>query len=207
MDKNYIYKKANLNNRLGFGKKNAVLVIDLIKGFTEKCYPLGCDLKNVIEATNKIIGISREKEIPVIFAVISYNPNTLDGGIWIRKAPAQGEFVEGSELVKIDPRVDFQPDKDTVLIKKYASCFFGTSLASTLNALRIDTLVLTGVSTSGCVRATAVDAMQYGFIPVIPREAVGDRVSEPHEASLFDIDAKYGDVVSLEETIGRLKSC
>jgi len=205
MDQSKIYERARLNNKLGFGKKPALIIVDLINGFTNPQMPLGSDLSNVIDATNKIIEQCRVKDVPVIFATIAFNPNKLDGGLWVKKAPAQGEFVFGSDLIKVDERMDYQPEKDTYLIKKYASCFAGTDLAATLSALGTDTVIITGATTSGCVRATAVDALQNGFIPIVPKQAVGDRAQGPHEASLFDINAKYGDVVDLDDVINYLK--
>lgn len=206
MDKTKIYEKARLNNRLGFGKRPALVVVDLVKGFTNPELPLGSDLRGVIQAVNSLVSAARSKKIPIIYSTIAYNPNRFDGGIWVKKAPAQAEFVIGSDLVEVDPHLDHRPQEDTYLVKKYASCFFGTDLAAMLTAAGVDTVILCGATTSGCVRATAVDAMQNGFIPIVPREAVGDRAEEPHVASLFDINAKYGDVVGLDEVLSYVRN-
>ena len=128
-----------------------------------------------------------------------------DAGIWALKQSGARTLTAGSEAVKVDPRLGMQP-KDIVLMKKYASCFFGTDLVPRLNSRRIDTLIITGCTTRGCVRATAVDAVQNGFRPMVVREAVGDRSVAAHEQSLFDLNAKYADVVSLDETLQYLKT-
>jgi nicotinamidase-related amidase len=110
-----------------------------------------------------------------------------------------------SDGVEIDPRLDFRKS-DSLLVKKYASCFFGTDLVSRLLSRRIDTVIIVGCTTSGCVRATAVDAVQTGLRPMVVREAVGDRSAAAHEQSLFDLDAKYADVVTLEETLQYMRT-
>ena len=134
-----------------------------------------------------------------------YHPSGSDGGLFVRKVPTLRRMVEGEPLADIVPELPPGPD-DVILIKQYASSFFGTSLAAMLTAQGVDTLIITGCSTSGCVRATAVDAMQNGFRPIVPRECVGDRHDGPHEANLFDINAKYGDVVSLTDVMSRLEA-
>lgn len=206
MDKKQVYEKARLGASLGYGPSPAIVVIDLVRGFTNPEYPLGSDLSETIRETNRLIEQARTKKVPIVFTTIAYNPNLKDGGLWVKKAPAQGEFVFGSPLVAVDERMNFDAGTDTLLVKKYASAFFGTDLASQLTAQRIDTLIVCGATTSGCVRATVVDAMQNGFYPVVPKQAVGDRAAEPHAASLFDIQAKYGDVVDIDNTLSYLKT-
>ena len=143
------------------------------------------------------------KSLPVIYTRVLYHRNGSDGGLFVRKVPALRRMVEGEPLADIVPELPPGPD-DVILIKQYASAFFGTSLAAMLTTQGVDTLIITGCSTSGCVRATAVDAMQHGFRPIVPRECVGDRHDAPHEANLFDINAKYGDVVPLAEVMAAL---
>jgi maleamate amidohydrolase len=128
-----------------------------------------------------------------------------DAGIWTLKQKGSVTLRTGSDGVGLDPRLDFRKG-DSLLEKKYASCFFGTDLVPRLNTYRIDTLVIAGCTTSGCVRATAVDALQNGFRPMIVREAVGDRSKPAHDQSLFDLQAKYADVVSLDETVTYLST-
>lgn len=197
------YEKAQLGRRMGFGRKPAVVVIDLVNGFTDPAMPLGSDLSAVIAQTNRLLEKARSAGAPVIFTTIAYEANQKEGGLWLRKAPAQGDFIYGSPLIEVDERLARRPE-EPVVVKKYASCFFGTTLSSLLAVDGVDTLVITGATTSGCVRATAVDALQSGYRPIVPRQCVGDRAEGPHQAALFDIDAKYGDVVDLEEVLAYL---
>jgi maleamate amidohydrolase len=151
-----------------------------------------------------LIEAARKRSTPIIFTVVAYDPKIpQDGGLWPEKAPTLLELKLGSELVELDPRLIRAPE-DLLLVKKYASAFLGTPLASTLVSRGIDTVIVSGCTTSGCVRATVVDALSYGFRPIIPEEAVGDRAQEPHEASLFDMDSKYGDVVPLADALAYL---
>jgi maleamate amidohydrolase len=201
-----IYERAQFGHRLGYGERPALLVVDMQLGFTapEKC-PLAGNLDSQIAAINQLIEAARPRRIPVIFTVVAYEPvNQADAGLWAEKGPGLRMLISGSELVELDPRIRRAPE-DLVIIKQYASAFFGTHLASTLTAKRIDTLILTGCTTSGCVRASVVDALSHGFRPIVPVESVGDRAQEPHEANLFDIDSKYGDVVPLSEAVAYLR--
>ncbi|MCS6924934.1 MAG: isochorismatase family protein [Candidatus Binatia bacterium] len=206
-DKHLIYQRAQLGHPLGYGKHPAVAVIDLQIGFTvPERSPLAGNLDSVVAATNMLIAAARKKHRPVIFTVVGYDPHRQDdAGLWPQKAPSLRLLTLGSELVELDPRLDRHPT-DLVIVKKYASAFFGTYLASTLTMKGIDTLIVTGCTTSGCVRATVMDALAHGFRPIVPLEAVGDRAREPHEANLFDIGSKYGDVVPLSEVIHYLKT-
>lgn len=187
-------------NRIGFGKKPALLVIDFLKAYTIRGAPLYAP--GVVEAVKKVPGLisaARNHRVPVIHTRILYfAENCADGGAWVKKAPVMKAMVEGNEVAEFCDEVE-PADGELVIIKQYASAFFGTSLASHLHAAGIDTVVLAGCSTSGCVRATAVDAVQHGFHTIVVRDCVGDRHPDPHEANLFDIDSKYGDVISLEE--------
>ncbi len=205
-DKRVIYKRSGLGHRIGYGKHPALLVIDMQLGFTaaEKS-PLAGNLDGQIAAINRLIPVARKQRIPIVFTVVGYDPKIPgDGGLWPEKAPSLLELKLGSALVDLDPRLHRLPE-DLLLIKKYASAFLGTPLASTLVSRGIDTVVVTGCTTSGCVRATVVDAMSYGFRPIIPEEAVGDRAQEPHDANLFDMDSKYGDVVPLSDAVAYLE--
>ena len=192
------------HRRIGFGVRPAVLVIDMTRGFTEPGRPLGSDVSAVIAPVNAIIAAARDKGHEVIFSAIVYSePGNRDAGLWRLKVGGQDDLREGTSGVEIDPRLDRRAG-DGHLVKKYASCFFGTDLASRLSARRIDTLILAGCSTSGCVRATAVDAIQHGFRPIVPREAVCDRWSVAHEQALLEMDAKYADVMSISDTTAGL---
>ena len=202
-----IYNRAGLRNRIGFGHKPALLVIDLQVGFTNpERSPLAGNLDTQIEAANHLIESARAKQVPIIFTVIAYEDEKFrDAGLWIIKAPTLKLLKRGSGLDELDARLHTAPE-DMIIVKKYASAFFGTYLSSILHCLEVDTLITTGCTTSGCLRATVVDGLQYGFRVIVPMEAVGDRAFGPHDAALFDIDSKYGDVLHLEDVLNYLKS-
>jgi maleamate amidohydrolase len=189
-------------NRVGFGKRPAVIAVDFLKAYTTRGAALYAP--GVIEAVGKaplLLSAARENGVPVIHTRILYAAeNCADGGMWVKKAPVMKAMVAGNELAEFCDEVK-PASGELVIVKQYASAFFGTSLASQLHAAGTDTVVLAGCSTSGCIRATAVDAVQYGFHAIVVRDCVGDRHPDPHEANLFDIDSKYGDVVSLDEAI------
>ena len=195
------FRQRGFGLRIGFGKRPALLVIDMINAFTDPSMMLGADLDGPIEATRQMLQVAHDNAVPVIFSTVSYSePGQKDAGIWALKQKGAITLVTGSHGVQIDDRLQFGPS-DSLLVKKYASCFFGTDLVPRLLARGIDTLIIAGCTTSGCVRATAVDACQTGFRPMIVREAVGDRSQTAHVQSLFDLDAKYGDVVTLYDTL------
>src|SRR5437773_2046388 len=193
------------HGRTGFGQRPALIVVDVNLGFTDAASPLVCDLEEVVEAIRNLLGEARRAEIPIVYTTVSYSErDRRTAAAFIDKVPALLTLEVGSRWVEIDPRIAPRPD-EPVLNKLFASAFFGTPLASLLAAAGRDSLIVTGASTSGCVRATVVDALQHGYRPIVPREAVGDRNPDAHEANLFDIDAKYGDVVSLDEVLEHLE--
>ncbi|GGY09185.1 N-carbamoylsarcosine amidase [Litchfieldella qijiaojingensis] len=199
--------KGVWDSRIGFGQKAALLVVDFMQGYTTEGSPLFAP--GVVEAVAQspaLLNAAREAGAPVIHTNIRYHgPDQLDGGVWVKKAPVMKAMVAGNSYAEFCPEVT--PERDELVItKQYASAFFGTSLAPTLVALGVDTLVLAGCSTSGCIRATAVDGMQHGFRVMVVRECVGDRHPAPHEANLFDIDSKYGDVIGVEEAVEYFKA-
>ena len=200
-----IYAKARLGERVTMGSRPAVLVVDFSCGFTDPECALGSDLTPQVEATRRLLDTAREKEIPVIFTTIGFEPSLKDGGLWLQKVPSLGDLQLGGHWVEIDPRLAAGPD-ETVIVKKGASAFFGTNLAAILISQGIDSIILCGATTSGCVRATAIDLLQYGFPTLVPRECVGDRAQAPHDANLFDIQAKYADVVSLDAALAYVAS-
>ncbi|MFM9888095.1 MAG: isochorismatase family protein [Burkholderiales bacterium] len=198
------FKQRGFGLRIGFGERPALLVIDMVKAFTNPEMMLGANLDRQIEAHRPLLARAHARKIPVLFSTVMYeDADFKDAGIWALKQKGVVTLKAGTDGVNVDPRLDFRPT-DTLLVKKYASCFFGTDLVSRLLAHRIDTLIITGCTTSGCVRASAVDACQTGFRPMVVREAVGDRSVAAHDQSLFDLQAKYADVVSLEETLAYL---
>jgi maleamate amidohydrolase len=202
-----IYNRAGLRNRIGFGQKPALLIVDLQVGFTDQeKSPLAGNLDDQIEVANRLIECARRRQVPVIFTVIAYEDEKFrDAGLWIMKAPTLKCLKRGSGLEELDARLNKLPD-DMIIVKKYASAFFGTCLSSHLHLLEVDTLVIVGCTTSGCLRATVVDGLQYGFRVIVPMEGVGDRAPGPHEAALFDIDSKYGDVLHLEDVLNYLEN-
>jgi nicotinamidase-related amidase len=200
-----VYAKAGLGQAITLGDHPAVLVIDFSCGFTDPECPLGSDLTDEVDATRRLLDVARAQGVPVIFTTIGFDPSLKDGGLWLQKVPTLGELRTGGKWVEIDPRLGARDD-ETVILKKGASGFFGTNLASVLVSQGIDSVVLCGATTSGCVRATAIDLLQYGWPTIVPRECVGDRAQAPHDANLFDIQAKYADVVSVEDAIAYVES-
>jgi maleamate amidohydrolase len=191
--------------RGGFGRRPALVVIDMTLGFTDPESPLACDLEGPVENIARLLEAARGAEIPVVFTTVAYRESDkLTAAAFIDKVPALLTLEAGTRWAEIDPRIAPR-EAEPVLNKLFASGFFGTGLSSLLTAAGVDTLIVTGASTSGCVRATAVDALQHGFRPVVPREAVGDRNPGAHEANLYDIDAKYGDVVSVDGVLRYLR--
>jgi maleamate amidohydrolase len=197
------YRRKGLAGRVGFGERPALLVVDLTVGFTDPASPLGADLDREIEAVRLLLRTARAVKIPIHFTTIAYGANE-DGGAFMRKITSLTVLREGTPLVTIDPRLERGPS-EKVWTKKGASAFFGTGLAPALVAERVDTVILTGATTSGCVRASAIDACQHDFRTILVREAVGDRAAGPHEANLLDIDSKYADVVGLDAVLGYLQ--
>lgn len=192
-------------NRIGFGTRPAVVVVDFLKAYTSEGAPLFAPgVVRAVAQTPRLLTCSRAAGHPVIHTNILYHaPGCADGGVWVRKSPVMKAMVLGNVLAEFCEGVEPLPG-EPVITKQYASAFFGTSLAPMLHAQGVDTVVLAGCSTSGCIRASAVDAVQHGFRTIVVRDCVGDRHDGPHEANLFDIDAKYGDVVSIDEAIAAL---
>jgi maleamate amidohydrolase len=199
-------RHEGFHGRAGFGARPALIVVDVNVGFTDPESPLVCDLESVVEAIRRILVEARGAGLPVVYTTVSYGEGDRKAAAaFIDKIPALLTLEAGSRWVEIDPRIAPR-DGEPVLNKLFASAFFGTPLSSLLAASGCDGLIVTGASTSGCVRATVVDALQHGYRPIVPREAVGDRNPDAHTANLYDIDTKYGDVVSLEEVLDRLES-
>ena len=205
LDQNYA--RAGYHARQQWGRRPALILIDFARAYFEPVSPLyggeGC----VIARDNaaRLLSVARQTATPVVFTEVRFLPGGLDGGVFFRKAPPLkvmewgsplGDLVEGLERLPTEPMVT----------KQYPSAFFGTSLAATLTAMGVDTVLLTGVTTSGCVRATCVDAMSHGFITLVVSDAVGDRAKAPHQANLYDMSAKYADLVTTSEAAAYLTS-
>jgi nicotinamidase-related amidase len=198
-------KFAGFHGRAGFGSKPALVVVDVNRGFTDPASPLVCDLDECVAGIARLLKSFRRAGMPVVFTTVCYDDaGKQSAAVFIEKIPALLVLEPGSEWVEIDLRIA-PVEGEQVLSKYFASAFFGTELDGLLSAARCDTVVVTGASTSGCVRATALDALQHGYRVVVPREAVGDRNPAAHEANLYDIDTKYGDVVSVDEVVAHLE--
>ena len=181
--------------RLEFGKRPALIIVDMVMAYFERSSPLYAGVEQALASTLRLLGAARAARIPVILTNVVFQAGGKDGGLFYRKLPALNCFDAGSPLGAFAPGLE-PHEGEMVLTKQYASAFFGTPLASTLTALGADCLLIAGVTTSGCIRATALDSMQHGFAPFVVRDACGDRHPQPHEANLFDLQAKYAEVVS-----------
>jgi maleamate amidohydrolase len=191
-------------NAAGFGQRPAVVVVDLNLGFTDSESPLACELDDVLIRTSTLLRVSRRAGVPVYFTTISYDAAAeAAAAVFLRKVPSLLLCRPGTRWVEIDPRLG-RLESEPIIAKAHASAFFGVPFAAMLAGR--DTLIVCGASTSGCVRATVVDAMQHGLAPIVPRECVGDRSSRAHDQALSDIDGRYGDVRSLEEVIAALEA-
>ena len=195
---------GGFSGRVGWGARPAVVVIDLVRAYTDPAGPFGLpDAGPAVAATRALVEAARAHGLPVVWTTVRYGPGLPDGGLFARKVPALACFAEGAPGGWGD--LELAPGGgEVVVVKQYASAFFGTSLASTLHVAGVDTVVLAGVSTSGCVRATAMDALNSGFRPQVVRDACADRTPAVHEHNLADLDAKYADVVDLAEALTHL---
>lgn len=192
------YARSGFGHALGFGQRPALLMIDFVMAYLDPDSPLYAGVEDVRDRCVALLQICRTAEIPIFHTNVSYRPGSTDGGVFRRKLPLLKVFEAGSPLGQfaagLEPR-----DGETVITKQYASAFFGTPLASSMAMLGIDSVLIAGVTTSGCVRASALDALQHGFVSIVVKDAVGDRHEAPHAANLFDLEAKYSDLVTISE--------
>jgi maleamate amidohydrolase len=199
------YETAGFGRSLGFGRRPALLVVDVARAYLVPSSPLYAGVEDAVASTRRLLAAARETGAPVYITAVRYAPGGVDGGRFFERVAPLACFVEGNPLGElaegIEPRAG-----ETLVVKQYPSAFFGTSLAASLTARGVDSVVICGLTTSGCVRASAVDALCHGFTPIVVRDAVGDRHPSPHEANLFDLQAKYADVVSEAEAIAGLQS-
>lgn len=201
-DENYA---GAFDGSLGFGDRPALILVDFVEAYFDQDSPLYADVSDALASALRIRDAARDAGIPVFYTNVVYEPGGADGGVFYRKVPALHVFENGKPLGQWP--AGLRPAAgEFVITKQYPSAFFGTSLAATLTAKGIDTLIITGLTTSGCVRATCVDSVSHGFIPIVVKDACGDRHEAPHEANLFDMNAKYGDVVEETAVINYLKS-
>jgi maleamate amidohydrolase len=197
------YQKAGYGQgNVGFGHRPAILVVDFQKAFTDSESPLGGSplITAAVTKTKNLLSIAREVDIPIIFTAVGYREDQQDMGLWPLKVKTLSTVKLGSKWVEIDDELEVL-EKDIVLIKKMPSAFFNTELINILISHRVDTVIITGCTTSGCIRATAVDSFSYGFRTIVAEECVGDQGLEPHRANLFDINNRYGDVLLNGEII------
>jgi len=197
--------KGAFDGSLGFGDKPALILVDFVEAYFDESSPLYAGVDDALASALRIRDAARDAGIPVFYTNVVYKEGGADGGVFYRKVPALEVFVEGSPLGNwpkgLDPAAD-----EYVISKQYPSAFFGTSLAATLTANGIDTLIITGVTTSGCIRATCIDTVSNGFVPIVVADACGDRHEAPHEANLFDMNAKYADVVDETAVVNHLQA-
>ena len=189
-------------NSLGLGQKPALVVGDMIRGFTDPECPLGCACPEVVAANSVLLDAFHARGLPVFFTTVVYRHDD-QASIFRSRIEALNLLTPESKWVEVDENLEVLPG-DTLIEKQWASAFHKTGLDKLLRARGVDSLVVTGLTTSGCVRATAVDGLQYDYPVVVPREAVGDRNPDAHEANLFDLHAKYADVEPLDAVLAML---
>ena len=191
-------------HKIGFGARPALILVDFVAAYFDRSCDLYADVDQALASAIRVLGHARQAGIPVIYTNVVYHSSGMNGGRFYEKAKPLRHFLSGSPLgVWAD---GLQPREDELVVsKQYPSAFFGTSLASTLNSLGVDSTIITGLTTSGCVRATCVDACSHGFIPIVVEQACGDRHEAPHQANLFDMNAKYADVVSEDQITDYLR--
>ena len=186
------------------GRRPALLIVDFVRAYLDPASPLYAPVEPVRQVCVGLLGKARACGIPVLHTNVVFTPGGVAGGVFYRKLPLLSVFDRGSPLGAFADGLE-PVAGEPVISKQYASAFFGTSLAATLTSLGVDTVVIAGLTTSGCIRATAVDTMQHGFIPVVVSDAVGDRDDAPHEANLFDLDAKYAAIATAAEVAAYLQ--
>jgi maleamate amidohydrolase len=199
-----IYRDQGLGGRIGFGRRPALLVIDFINGFNDTSQFGGGNIQAAIDATATLLAAARRHALPIAYTSHCYAGDGSDESLFNLKMPRMGEvLVAGSHAVRVVDQLSPLPG-EYLINKHFPSGFFGTDLAGWLAARGVDTAIVSGCTTSGCVRATVVDALGHGFRPIVPRECVGDRAEAPHEANLFDMEQKYADVLPLAEVLTAL---
>lgn len=196
------YAKAGYHARQTWGARPALVLIDFAKAYFDPAAPLfgGAGCQTALDNAARLAPAARAAGVPVVFTEVKYQPGGADGGAFYAKVPALSCFDAGAETQELAPPLAMDAG-DILISKQYPSGFFGTSLAATLRWLKVDTLLLTGVTTSGCVRATCIDSISHGFVTLVVEDAVGDRAEGPHRANLYDMSAKYADLLTTEDAI------
>lgn len=199
------YARAGFGGRLAFGEAPALLIVDVVMAYLDPASTLYAGVEDALASSKRLVAAARLAGVPVIFTNVAYAPGGIDGGQFYRKVPALRAFERGSPLGAFPPSLQPQAG-ELVVTKQYPSAFFGTSLAPTLHAAGIDTLLIAGFSTSGCVRATALDGLCHGFAPFVVRDACGDRDAQPHDQNLFDMGAKMAEVVAEADAVALMRA-
>ena len=199
------YKAAGFGGALGFGSRPCLLVIDMCKAYLQTDAPLYAGIEREAENIKLLLAAFRAESRPIIHTRVEFTPGGADGGLFFKKVGALKCFERGNPLA--EPGEGLEPrDGEVIVTKQYASAYFGTSLSSTISALGCDSVVVTGVSTSGCVRASALDTIQNGFIPLVVEDACGDRDQDVHDANIFDLGAKYAEIVTTDDVLRQLSA-
>jgi len=199
-----IYRSQGIGQRMGFGRRPALLIIDFINGFNDPAAFGGGNIQSAIDRTAELLAVARHLELPILFTTHVYAEDGSEDSLFNLKMPRMRDGLKrDSRAVEVVDKLKPRPG-ERVVEKHFPSAFFGTDVAGWLAMKGVDTAIVTGCTTSGCVRATVVDAMGHGYRPMVPRECVGDRALGPHEANLFDMDQKYGDVMPLTEVLAEL---
>jgi nicotinamidase-related amidase len=198
------YASAGFSGGFELGERPVLLVVDLCRGFTDPACPLGTEAPAEIDRARGVLDAARRTGALVVFTTIAYDEAALATNVWLRKVPSLRELTVGSPWVGIDPRLGRRP-QEPVVAKTGASAFFGTALASLLVAAGVDSVVVLGATTSGCVRSSVVDSVQHGFPTFVVPDCCVDRAPGPHEANLFDMTAKYADPLTAEEVVSHLE--
>lgn len=205
MSQEQVYSDAGFGQPVPRGTRPAVVVVDFTYGFTDTQYPTAAEMSDPIAATRRLTDAARAAGFPVIYTTIAYHPGEVDKLPWLKKSTGMAALLEGSRLAEVDAATGIQPN-DAIVVKKGASAFFGSTLAALLSGAGTDTVIVTGATTSGCVRATVVDAVQSGFNVLVPADCCADRAQAPHDANLYDMQQKYADVTDSKDILNWLGS-
>lgn len=197
------YSKHGFGGRVGWGERAAIVAIDVARGWLDPDVDLGSSQEPVIDAIVEVLGAARETNTPIFFTTMGFNDPREAGEVYTRKLPLAGTQTAGTRDMELHPRME-RRDSEPLIVKPRASGFFQTTLLTQLVANKIDTVIVVGLSTSGCIRATSESAFNYGFHTILPAEAVGDRSASAHEAALFDIDQRLADVMPVAEVVVKL---
>lgn len=199
-----IYRGAGFTGFFELGSRPALLVVDFCRGFTDPRCALGSETTEEVQRTREVLDVARRRGVLVVFTTIAYDEGARANTAWLRKVPSLGQLMVGSPWVEIDPRLG-RLEREPVVAKHGASAFFGTPVASMLLASQVDSVLVLGATTSGCVRASVVDCVQHNFATFVVTDCCADRSPAPHEANLFDMTAKYADPLTAKEVVRYLE--